>query len=126
MAALAYVPLGHVVQTVAARVTLALPASHCDEEVGERHVVLALAPPPSTLTCSQLAAPTVLMYDPAAQLVQAATPVVSLNLPATHSSHASPGARKVHDTPTSFELTGVNSNILHESSVNSVPAQVTS
>jgi hypothetical protein len=28
------------------------------------------------------------MYDPAAQFVQAATPVVSLNLPATHSTHA--------------------------------------
>jgi hypothetical protein len=28
------------------------------------------------------------LYDPATQLVQAATPVVSLNLPATHSVHA--------------------------------------
>jgi hypothetical protein len=37
MAALAYVPLGHVMQTaalIAAGVALALPASHCNEEVG--------------------------------------------------------------------------------------------
>jgi hypothetical protein len=36
IAALAYVPLGHVVHVaalVAAGVALALPASHCDEEV---------------------------------------------------------------------------------------------
>jgi hypothetical protein len=90
MAALVYVPLGQVVQTaalVAAGVALALPASHCKAEVRERQVVFALASPPPHLTCSQLAAPTVLMYDPAAQLVQAATPLVPLYLPATHSSH---------------------------------------
>ena len=90
----------HAAALVAAGVALALPASHCDEVLGERQVVFALASPPPHLTCWQLAAPTVL-YDPAAQLVQAATPVVSLNLPATHSSHSSPGARKMHDTPTS-------------------------
>ena len=44
---------------------LALPASHC----------------------AQLAAPS-LLYEPAAQFAQAAAPVVSPNLPATHSSHA--------------------------------------
>jgi hypothetical protein len=83
--------------------TLTLPASHCNEEFGERHnssLSLRLDP---TLTCWQSAAlsePTTVLYDPAAQLAQAATPLVALNLPATHSSHSSPG-RKVHDTPTS-------------------------
>jgi hypothetical protein len=98
-------PDGHSVHAVAPVAPLALPASHCNEELGERHFGFALASPPPHLTCSQLAAPTVLMYDAGAQGVQAATPVVPLNLPATHSSHASPGGRKVHDTPTSYSCT---------------------
>jgi hypothetical protein len=93
-------PDGHTLQAAAPQVALALPASHCDEVLGERQVVFALALPPPQLTCWQLAAPTGL-YDPAAQLAQAATPAVPLNLPATHSAHSSPGAKKVHDTPTS-------------------------
>ena len=47
--------------------------------------------PRPTLTCWQSAAltePTTVLYDPAAQLVQAVTPVVPLYLPATHSVHA--------------------------------------
>jgi hypothetical protein len=35
-----------------------------------------------------LTEPTAALYDPAVQFEQAATPAVSLNLPATHSSHA--------------------------------------
>ena len=49
MAALAYVPLAHSVHAaalVAAGVALALPASHCDEEVGEPNNFFALALPP--------------------------------------------------------------------------------
>jgi hypothetical protein len=77
----------HAAALVAAGVALALPASHCDEVLGERHFGFAFASPSPNLTCWQLAAPTVL-YDPAVQLVQATTPAVSLYLPATHSSHA--------------------------------------
>jgi hypothetical protein len=91
MAAFAYMPAthsSHASALVAAGVALALPASHCDEEGGERHFVSALASPPPHLTFSQLAAPTVL-YVPAAHFAQAAMPVVSPNLPATHCSHAS-------------------------------------
>jgi hypothetical protein len=127
-----YLPATHSVHAaalIAAGVALALPASHCDEVLGERQVVFALASPPPHLTCSQLDAPTALMYDPAAQLVQAATPLEPLNLPATHSSHSSPGARKVHDTPTSYWWYPLkllqDSKLEHESRVDSVPAHVT-
>ena len=40
---------------------------------------------------------------PDAQDSQAAVEVVPLNLPGTHSAQEEPGARKVHDTPTSSE-----------------------
>jgi hypothetical protein len=46
-----------------------------------------LPPAPSNLTCSQLAAPTVL-YDPATHSPQVSVPAVPLYFPATHSSHA--------------------------------------
>jgi hypothetical protein len=77
-----YVPLGHSVQ-VEAPLADTLPASQSWQLV-------------------ELEEPTNEEKYPAAQFAQAATPVVSLNLPATHSSHSSPGARKVHDTPTSY------------------------
>jgi hypothetical protein len=98
--------------------------------------VYALALLPINLTCSQLAdvtAPTMLLDETAGQGSQLATSVVSLNLPATHSLHSSPGARNVHDTPTDrLSLLPHPDPAVHspkdvqDSSVASAPVQCTS
>ena len=77
----------------------------------------------------QLVAPAKL-YSPGKQETQREASMVSLCLPAAHSSHSVEPASKVHDTPTSYWCHQLplpqDSNVVHESRVDSVPAQFTS
>lgn len=75
-------------------------------------------------------APGLGLYVPTPQSAQAVESSVPLNWPALHSSHPLPGARKVHDTPTSKSwpywcvLLPAGMKDVHDSRVGSGPAQV--